>query len=83
MSDIKRLGIKIKRVIPDFIKYVITFGYVTYMRSPCIRRWPGGGFQAEVVKTFKQANLSFKVSLFALVAICSGNRGRSVDPGRM
>ena len=43
---------------------------------------PGGGFHADVVKTFKQVILSFAFAEFAL-AKCNGKRGRSELPGIM
>merc|ERR1719394_558644 len=44
----------------------------TYIRSPCIRRWPGGGFQADVVKILRQAT-----RCASLLAGCNGNSGLS------
>ena len=41
---------------------------------------PGGGFQAEVVNTFRHAILSLRLAELAL-AKCSGKRGLSELPG--
>lgn len=49
-----------------------------YMRSPCILRFPGGGFQPLMVSTFRHCR-GFQSRFWG----CSGHNGRSRLPGRM